>query len=65
MLDRSGLKKAFTGVDLRGGLARAAELGQVDDSPAASLQLYLAIAGHVGGGDHLAGDGEALVDVLR
>jgi hypothetical protein len=57
--------EGFVGVDLRSRLPHAAELEQVDHAPVAALQHGLAIAGRLGGGDHVAGDGEALVGVVR
>ena len=61
--DRVG--ERLVGVDLRGRLPDAAELEQVDHAPVARLQHRLAVAGRLGGGDHLAGDGQPLVGVVR
>jgi hypothetical protein len=55
----------LVGVDLRGRVAHAAELEQVDHAPVASLQHGLAVAGGVGGGDHLLGRGQAVGGVVR
>ena len=60
-----GVGERLVGVDLRSRLPDAAELEQVDHAPVAPLQHRLAIAGRLGGGDHVAGDGQPLVGVVR
>ena len=65
MRQGDGVGEGLVGVDLRRRLPHAAELEQVDHAPVARLQHRLAIAGRLRGREHVAGDGQALVGVVR
>ena len=65
MGEGDGVGERRVGVDLRRRLRDAAELEQVHDAPVAGLQLGLAVAGRRGRGEHVAGHGQPLGDMVR
>ena len=65
MREPDRVRELLVGVDLGVERRAIAELHQVHDAPVAALQDALAIAGGLGGLDHLGRDVQALLDVLR